>query len=179
MNAAEKILKDMETPEGKARMNKWVEEYIAKEKVKSEKIKSMMSNTAYIEWLNQFTQDKDGFSDDDWLYFPEKISESDRENVEKLCLFYEGIDKYSQQNHIYPIACEFGNFYRVKLNKDNYILSKEDKDSFINFIEQVDSTNKEYDKIQTLSNTLVNAHEQLKDKTIRLKLLLKTMRHLI
>ena len=116
MNAAEKILKDMETPEGKARMNKWVEEYIAKEKVKSEKIKSMMSNTAYIEWLNQFTQDKDGFSDDDWLYFPEKISESDRENVEKLCLFYEGIDKYSKQNHIYPIPCEFGNFYRVKLN---------------------------------------------------------------
>ena len=46
-----------------------------------------------------------------------------------------------------------------KLNKDNYILSKEDNDSFIDFIEQVDNTNKEYDKIQTLSNTLVNAYE--------------------
>lgn len=46
-----------------------------------------------------------------------------------------------------------------KLNKDNYILTKEDKDSFINFINQVDNTSKEYDKIQTLSNTLVNAHE--------------------
>ena len=46
-----------------------------------------------------------------------------------------------------------------KLNKDNYILSKEDKDSFIDLIDQVDSTNKEYDKIQTLSNTLVTAHE--------------------
>ena len=34
-----------------------------------------------------------------------------------------------------------------KLNKDKYILSKEDKDSFIDFIEQVDNTNKEYDKI--------------------------------
>ena len=58
-----------------------------------------------------------------------------------------------------------------KLNKDNYILSKEDKDSFIDFIEQVDSTNKEYDKIQTLSNTLVNAHEQLKDKNNKIKTL--------
>lgn len=116
MNATEKILKDMETPEGKARMNKWAEDYIAKEKVKSEKIKSMMSNTAYIEWLNQFTQNKDRFSDNDWLYSPEKISESDRENVEKLCLFYEGIGNYAQQNHIYPIPCGFGNFYRVKLN---------------------------------------------------------------
>ena len=51
-----------------------------------------------------------------------------------------------------------------KLNKDNYILSKEDKDSFIDFIERVDNISKEYDKIQTLSNILVTAHEQLKDK---------------
>ena len=58
-----------------------------------------------------------------------------------------------------------------KLNKDNYILSKEDKDSFIDFIEQVDNTGKEYDKIQTLSNTLVNAHEQLKDKNNKIKTL--------
>ena len=58
-----------------------------------------------------------------------------------------------------------------KLNKDNYILSKEDKDSFIAFIDQVDNTSKEYDKIQTLSNTLVNAHEQLKDKNNKIKTL--------
>ena len=58
-----------------------------------------------------------------------------------------------------------------KLNKDNYILSKEDKDSFIDFIEQVNNTSKEYDKIQTLSNTLVNAHEQLKGKNNKIKTL--------
>ena len=58
-----------------------------------------------------------------------------------------------------------------KLNKDNYILSKEDKDSFIDFIEQVDNTSKEYDKIQTLSNTLVNVHQQLKDKNNKIKTL--------
>lgn len=34
-----------------------------------------------------------------------------------------------------------------KLNKDKYILSKEDKDSFIDFIEQVNNTSKEYDKM--------------------------------
>ena len=58
-----------------------------------------------------------------------------------------------------------------KLNKDNYILSKEDRDSFIDFINQVNDTSKEYDKIQTLSNTLVNAHEQLKDKNNKIKTL--------
>ena len=58
-----------------------------------------------------------------------------------------------------------------KLNKDKYILSKEDKYSFIDFIEQVNDNSKEYDKIQTLSNTLVNAHERLKDKNNKIKTL--------
>ena len=58
-----------------------------------------------------------------------------------------------------------------ELDKDNYILSKKDKASFIDFIEQVDNTNKEYDKIQTLSNTLFNANEQLKDKNNKIKTL--------
>ena len=49
--------------------------------------------------------------------------------------------------------------------------SKEDKDSFINFINKVNDTSKEYDKIQTLSNTLVNANEQLKDKNNKIKTL--------
>lgn len=58
-----------------------------------------------------------------------------------------------------------------KLNKDNYILSKDAKDSFINFIKQVDNTNDEYDKIQTLSNTLINANEELKNKDKQIKTL--------
>ena len=58
-----------------------------------------------------------------------------------------------------------------KLNKDNYILSKDDKDSFINFIKQVDNTNDEYDKIQTLSNTLINVNEELKNKDKQIKTL--------
>ena len=60
-----------------------------------------------------------------------------------------------------------------RLNKDNYILSKKDKESFIDFINQVDNTSKEYDKIQTLSNTLVNANEQLKDKNNEIKTLIE------
>ena len=58
-----------------------------------------------------------------------------------------------------------------KLNKDNYILSKEDKESFIDFINKVDNTNKEYDKIQTLSNTLTNVDVQIKDKNKKIKTL--------
>ena len=58
-----------------------------------------------------------------------------------------------------------------KLNKDNYILSKDDKVDKRIFINKVNDTSKEYDKIQTLSNTLVNANEQLKDKNNKIKTL--------
>lgn len=179
MRADEKILKDMQTPEGKAKMNEWIKDYVVKEKVKNEKIKSMMSNTTYIEWLKQFTRNKDGFSDDEWLYFPEKISETDRKNVEKLCLLYKGIANYSQQNYIYPIPCEFGNFYRVKLGNFgfeigilvgqgtvfffNKVLLEDDK-YFIDFndillgkkqdnVDQINAT------LDSLANMIITAYE--------------------
>ena len=60
-----------------------------------------------------------------------------------------------------------------KLNKENYILSKSDKDLLIDFINQVDNTNKEYDKIQNLSNTLTNIDEQFKEKDKTIKTLIE------
>jgi regulator of replication initiation timing len=63
------------------------------------------------------------------------------------------------------------NLKSSKLNKDNYVLSKEDKNLFIDFIEQVDNTNKEYDKIQTLSTTLNNVNDELQDNRKKIKTL--------
>lgn len=179
MNVAKKILKEMETPEGKEKMKKRAEDYIEKQKVRSEKIKDMISDTSYIDWLNQFTQDKEGFSDDQWLYFPEKISSVDRENVEMLNLFYEGINRYAEQNHIYPKPCHFGNFYRVKLNDFGFeigILVGQGTISFFNrvplenekeFIDFNDiMSEKKQDKVEqinaildSLSNTVIMAYE--------------------
>ena len=117
MNVAEKILEEMETPEGKAKIDEFIKKYIEEEKIKNEKINDLMSNTNYLEWLDKFTQDKKEFYDDDWIYYPELIKDSDKENVEKLYLFYRGIDRYANQNHIYPLQCKFGNFYKIRLNE--------------------------------------------------------------
>ena len=67
------------------------------------------------------------------------------------------------------IKDKIDNLKTSKLNKENYILSKSNKETIIDFIKQVDNTNKEYDKIQNLSNTLTNVDEQFKekDKTIK------------
>ena len=116
MNMVEKNSEKIKTSEEKEELEKWAEKYIAEQQAKNKKIQDMMANTDYVKWLTEFTQDKEGFSDDQWIYFPEKISPNDRENVEMLNLFYEGIDKYAKQNYIYPTQCDFGNFYRVKLN---------------------------------------------------------------
>lgn len=56
-------------------------------------------------------------------------------------------------------------------SKDKYILNASDKDKIINYIEKVDKTNKEYRNIQTLSVTLNNVDEELKDNKEKIKTL--------
>ena len=90
-------------------------------------------------------------------------------NKEKL----EKANKKSLElkNNSKDIKDKIDNLKTSKINKDNYILSKEDKDLFINFINQVDNTNKEYEKIQTLSKTLNNVNDELKDNRKKIKTL--------
>lgn len=175
----EEMLKDLETPEAEAEMNEFIESRLKKEKVKSGEIKILMSNANYLEWLNQFTQDKKGFFDDHWLYLPEQINDSDKENVEKLCLFYEGINGYARLNHIYPLQCDFGNFYRIRLDKIGFEIgiligqgtvffcnkvAVENEQEFIDFNdimtgkkqEQVDKINA---NLESLSNMVLTAYE--------------------
>lgn len=112
----EVIMNKLKTEEGKKKYSKWVEDYIKKQNEKEQNIKAMMSNTDYFEWLVEFTKDRDEFCDDQWLYFPEEICDTDLKNVENLSLFYEAIDGYASKNYYYPVDSEFGNSYKVKLN---------------------------------------------------------------
>ena len=115
MTGAEMLLKFMESPEWKEKSREFAKSFIEKEKLRLEKIKLMMSNTDYIEWLKHFENGGDGFNSDDWVYFPEEIEVSDKENVENLYLFYRGIDEYAKQIGFHATRCEFGQFYKVRL----------------------------------------------------------------
>ena len=117
MNSAEKILQELNTEDKNNKLNNWLQEYIEKQNIKNNEIKKMMSSSDYINWLTNFTIDKDAFSDNDWLYNCSTIKKEDQDNIEKLYLFYEGIDKYARNNYIYPIPCEYGNFYKIKWNE--------------------------------------------------------------
>lgn len=117
MNSTEKILQELNTEDKNNKLNNWLQEYIEKQNIKNNEIKKMMSSSDYINWLTNFTIDKDAFSDNDWLYNSSTIKKEDLDNIEKLYLFYEGIDKYARNNYIYPIPCEYGNFYKIKWNE--------------------------------------------------------------
>ena len=97
------------------------------------------------------------------------IKKQIEKNTEKL----KQVNKKSNElkNNSIDIKDKINTLKVSKLNKDNYILSKEDKDSIIDFIKQVDNTNQEYDKIQTLSNTLINANEELENKDKQINML--------
>lgn len=179
MDAATKILKEMKTPKGKAKIKKWVDNYIEEEKVKNEKINTLMSNTSYLDWLINFTKDKNRFCDNDWLYFPERINDTDKENVGHLSLFYIGIKKYANENYIYPIPCKFGNYYRIRLNEVGFEIgiligqgtvfffkkvSIENEQEFIDFNDiMVDNKQERVDQInaslEALSNMVLTTYE--------------------
>ena len=167
MNGAERILKEVNTPEGQEKIKKWAEEYFAKENAKNIKIQEMLSNTDYIKWLDSFTVEHSNFSDDDWLYFPEKISKEDLEQVNNLHLMYHGIERYASKNYIYPTDCNFGNFYKVKLENTGFEIGMlvgqgtlffcnrvqiENQKDFIDFNDILN--NKENDNVTTIKNKL-------------------------
>lgn len=100
----------------KEKADKFIMDYIEGLKISEAKRKEMFSNTNYVKWLESFTIEHPGFSDDDWLYFPEKISQEDNEKVKNLHLFYEGIELYAKKNYLYPTECDFGGYYNIKLD---------------------------------------------------------------
>ena len=97
------------------------------------------------------------------------IKKQIEKNNEKL----KQVNKKSNElkNNSKDINDKINKLKASKLNKDNYILSKEDKDYIISFIKQVDNANNEYDKIQTLSSTLINANEKIENKDKQINML--------
>ena len=96
--------------------NRNKEKWIREKKERDAKLKSIFSSYDYMNWLNRFTADTKGFSDEEYLYFPEKISKDDLDKVNNLGLFFEGIEKYADKNYIYPTMYEYQSFYGVKDN---------------------------------------------------------------
>lgn len=150
-------------------LQKWIEQFKIDEKIRQGKKKEMMSNTLYIDWLMNFTSDKNKFWSDEYSYHQDELSEIDKENIKNLDLFYDGIADYSTKNYIYPtpVGDFYGNFYRVKYNDFSfkigimigqgtvYSFEKEDLKDGVKFIDFNDVVNnKKEDNVDTINEVL-------------------------
>ena len=86
------------------------------------------------------------------------------------------LDKANKQsleldNSSKDVKVKLNNLKPTILNKDNYILSSDDKNKIISYIDKVDNTNNEYKNIQKLSITLTNVNEKLESNKEKIKML--------
>ena len=95
----EEFLANLSSPEGKGRISKVIDELKEFQQDK----KNIISNNDYILWLEKFTITNPNFTTEDWLYYPNKISDEDKEQVKKLELCYSGIYMYAESNFIYTV----------------------------------------------------------------------------
>ena len=165
-NAYENILERLSSKEGKEVIKKVVDELNEYQQEK----KNIVSNSEYISWLENYTINHPNFTTEDWLYYPNKISDIDKEMVKKLEIFYGGIESYANKNYIYPSCFEYGVYYKIKFNNIGYKLSMvtgqgiryfckrvelENNDEFIDFNDIMNS------KVQTNTEYIKNSLEDL------------------
>lgn len=98
-----------------------------------------------------------------------EMQEELSKNKERL----EIANKKSQEldNNSNEVKDIFNNLKTTFTNKDKYVLNKDDKDKIDKFIQQVDSTNEEYKKMQKLSITLNDVETELKENRKKVKIL--------
>ncbi|MBQ6135620.1 MAG: hypothetical protein IJI60_04830 [Bacilli bacterium] len=90
--------------------------FIEEQKSHEARIQGMVSNTDYVDWLDQFTLQNPIFSENDWI-FSDTLSIEDKKNVQDLFLFFRAIDSYAKRNYIAPSVVD---------NRIGYTLHKDD-----------------------------------------------------
>lgn len=165
MNAIER-LNYLHTPEGKKSLEKAAKKIMEEEKNRKRRIKEIITGGEYILWLEKFTIKHTRFSDNDWLYCPEEISEEDRKGLEELNLFYQGIAEYADKNFIFPSSCDFGNYYCVKFGNIGYEIGIMVGQGTLFFCNRISMENKEFIDFADIQND----KEQPKTKLINNRL---------
>lgn len=170
-------IEDVNTPEFKEKVAKYNSDSLSKLFERGNSIKKISSNTDYIMWLNYFTITHPSFSDNDWLYFPEKINEVDNNHVGELNLLYAAIERYASKNYIYPIPCDFGGYYKIRLGGNGYevgCVSGQGTVFFVNRV-QIDNQNDFIDFNDIINNKeqpyVKEIDSQLEDLKARIKVL--------
>lgn len=99
-----------------------LENMMAKAKRKIEFRDNLRVNDDYINWLEKFTEKRDGFDTLALVYNADNYSEYDRENIENLETLYEVISEFAEKNYIVPTKTDLGNFYSIRHNDNGFYI---------------------------------------------------------
>ncbi len=148
-----------------------ISETMTEEKQRNERIKTLMSNTSYIEWLIDFTETRGGFYDSDWDNPEEKLTPEDQEKVKELPLFFLGIFNRVKSKNIQSSMGGLEEFYHIKYGNvgweigcingqgASYYCKRIPLEHVIDFMDIMIPIRKEYDaaiadRLRVLSNTI-------------------------
>ena len=79
-------------------------------------IKKIFSNTDYVLWLDEFINDKKGFSDEKYLLENNIAKNDDYINIMSLSIFYYALELYAKKNNIESNKYVLGESYKIKLD---------------------------------------------------------------
>lgn len=129
--------------------------------------KSIISNTDYMLWLEHFTIIHPAFSDETWLYEPDKISKDDSEKVDNLQHFFHAIKAYAYRNFLPIYQEDFYTYLFIRFNNIGYKIGvmigqgsfifceRQDISSEYVFIDFNDiMSNKKQDEVDNINNKL-------------------------
>lgn len=78
------------------------------------RMQELFSDTGYIEWLCDFLVNHKSPSMDEWTGDSLELSEQDKQNIQDMNLFYNGIESYAEKNGIRIINGSDEEFYMVQ-----------------------------------------------------------------
>ena len=154
------------------RINYFVEKFIQDR----EKAKNIVKDNVYMLWLEKFTTVYSGFSDDNWLYCPEKISADDLANVNSLSFFFEGITEYASKNFFPIYTTDWGKCVLIKFNGIGYKVGLDAGQGSISYCERIDisddkvfidfndiMTDKKQDKVDLITQKLYQVEKLIEE----------------
>ena len=102
--------------------NDMISKMMREKKHKKEFVDRLRKTTDYMDWLKAFTEKRDAFSTDSFIYDQEDLTEEDLVNVHDIQLLFEEVMDYSDDNYIAPIKIDYGAYYSIKDGDVGYYL---------------------------------------------------------
>lgn len=139
-------------------------DYVTRQRIKEEKMKVMFSDETYILWLNKFSEKHSKFTDDEWYYYSQELTEKDKNNVANLSLLFEVIDKYASSNYFYPTSDNWGWFYSITYGDIYYNIGVSNLQGAVFYCERINAIDNAINFADILSNKILPRTLSIKEK---------------